>query len=106
MKGIASAMGDAVDTVTSTASNIFRLIAHSATDVTNDTVTDTAIDSIGSTLVDLVTFTEGPSNFILYVIDIDIIAYQVFKHIRGNRQDRELQPPPVPEHQGYLALVR
>ena len=90
--------------MTNTASNIFRIIAHGAIDVTNDTVT--AIDNVGTALVNLVTFTGGPSNFLLYIIDIGIIAYLVFKHIRDNRQGRHLTPHPVRAHQGYLAPVR
>ena len=46
IKGMALAMGDVVETVSDTASNIFRLVVHGATDVTNDTVK--AIDGIGS----------------------------------------------------------
>ena len=37
LKGIATAMGDAVDTAANTASYISRMIAHGATDVKNDT---------------------------------------------------------------------
>ena len=55
-------MADTVVTVTSTALFIFRLIAHRVTDVMNDMVE--AIDDIGSTLVDLVTLTGGPFNFV------------------------------------------
>ena len=47
--------------------NIVKGIA-SALDVTNNTVQ--VIDGIGSALVDMVTFTGGPSNFVLYIIDL------------------------------------
>ena len=104
MKGIASAMGEVVETVTDTATNIFNIIAHGATDVTNDTVQ--AIDNIGSTLVDIVTFTGGPSNLILYIIDIGIIIYLIYRHRRGFQQARQHIPPPVPEHQTYLTPVK
>ena len=104
MRGIASAMGDVVETVTDTASNIFRLIAHGATDVTIDTVQ--AVDGIGSALVDMVTFTGGPSTLVLYVIDLGIIIYLIYQHRRGFQRDRQPQPPPVPEHQNYLAPKR
>ena len=93
-------MGDAVETAASTALNIFRLVAHGATDVTNDTVQ--AIDSIGSTLVDFLTLTGGPLTMVLYIIDLCIIAYLTYRHIRHNRRNRVLQPPPVPEYQNYL----
>ena len=104
MKGIASAMGEVVETVTDTATNIFNIIAHGATDVTNDTVQ--AIDNIGSTLVDIVTFTGGPSNLILYIIDIGIIIYLIYRHRIGLQQIRQHIPPPVPEHQNYLTPVK
>ena len=94
-------MGDVVETVSDTASNIFRLVVHGATDVTNDTVQ--AIDGIGSALVDMITFTGGPSNFVLYVIDLGIIVYLIYEHIRGYQRDRQPQPPPIPEHQNYYA---
>ena len=102
MRGLASAMGDVVETITKTTSNIFRIITDGTTEVTNDTVT--AVNNIETALVDLVTFSGGPSNFILYILDLCIIVYLVFRHVRGNRQNR--QPPPVPEHQEYLVPVR
>ena len=114
LKGLASAMGDVVETITKTTSNIFRIITDGTTEVTNDTVT--AVNNIETALVDLVTFSGGPSNFILYILDLCIIVYLVFRHVRGNRQNRQPppvpehgqdpQPPPVPEHQGYLVPVR
>ena len=103
VKGIAAAMGEVVETVTDTATNIFSIIAHGATDVTNDTVQ--AVDNIGSTLVDIVTFTGGPSNLILYVIDLGIIIYLIYRHRTGYQQIRRQEPPPVPEHQNYLTPI-
>ena len=104
LKGIATAMGDAVEAVTDTASNIFRLITGGATDIANDTIQ--AADGIGSALVDLVTFTGGSSDFILYLVDLAIITYLVFQYIQGKRRDREPQPPPIPEHRQGRSIRR
>ena len=93
LKGIASAMGDAIETVTDSASNIFRLITRGTTDIANDTIQ--AVDGIGSALVDMVTFTGGPSNFVLYIIDLIIISYLTVQYIKDRRLRR---PPPIPEH--------
>ena len=104
VKGIAEAMGDVVETVTDTATNIFHIIAHGTTEVTNDTVQ--AVDNIGSALVDIVTFTGGPSNLVLYVIDIGIIIYLIYRHRVGHQQIEQRVPPPVPEHQNYLTPIK
>ena len=56
-------------------------------------------------MVDIVTFTGGPSNLILYVIDLGIIIYLIYRHRTGYQQIRRQEPPPVPEHQNYLTPI-
>ena len=83
-KGVLTAITDVAASIADTGTTLFHIVTGSALSVANDTVT--LFDKAGKSILGVFDVVGGPSGFALYLIDICIIGYLVWKHVNDNRR--------------------
>ena len=96
-------MSDIFETLEQTGTNIFDLIADGVVAVTNDTVL--VAEETGSLLKNIFTFTGGAPNFVLYIINVGIIAYLIHRHFKfrcGGKRKKYATTKSKKEHETHI----
>ena len=93
---------DVVSTITNTGTTIFHMIAGGAKEVANETIT--AVDGIGNMVAGFFGVIGGPANLGLYILNVGIIIYLVYKHITECRGRGNQDGPIVPDR--HVSLRR
>ena len=85
VQGIFGAMEDVVSTLAETGETIFHVVTKGVIHLTNDTVL--TAEGVGDSVASLFSVIGGPGNLGLYILDLLIIIYLVYKHVHDTRRE-------------------